>query len=113
MKIPEKPPEIAMSPADLAGGIAQNPRGSSLDIGVIDTTSRVAKLITRRGIGLGIIIALTGLGIWVSPLISAIVLPYLQSLSLGAQVVFVGIWVAVFAVLGGALVRIIGGFFTQ
>lgn len=80
---------------------------------IIYTSEKVADIIRRMGAGIGIIIILIGIILWILPIASDVIVPLFDILPLWAKVVFSGIWIAVGAIIAGIFISTIGTLFRK
>lgn len=75
---------------------------------IVGSTEKLAGFILNKGMAVGFIFVLIGVGIWASPLITDILIPLFNSLPQWAQIIMVGMWIAFGAAIVGAVINIIG-----
>ena len=78
---------------------------------IIYTSERVADIIRRMGAGVGVIVILFGVILWILPFVSGVIMPIFNILPLWAKVILSGIWIAVGAIIAGILISTIGRLF--
>jgi len=80
---------------------------------IIYTSEKVADIIRRMGTGVGIIVIMIGIILWILPFVSGVIMPLFDILPTWAKVVFSGIWIAVGAIIVGILISTLGRLFRK
>ena len=78
---------------------------------IIYTSEKVANIIRRMGTGVGLIVIMIGVIIWILPIVSDVIMPLFDILPLWTKVILSGVWIAVGAIIAGIFIDTIGRLF--